>query len=228
MFKRIFRAATVVPLLLLPLLSQADGAEMAASNCGQCHALEKPAAINIEERLQRKAPPLYFAGNKYRQEWLVQWLQEPERIHPAGYYPLVAIEATADGDVVATEELQQHQSLNAADATAVADYLMTLKPYDELLASDNYSPGTVSARMGQMDFRKFKGCNACHQDASGEGGLSGPVLHNAWQRLQPNFISSFIQDPTAWDPAAMMPVPQMTESAVHKLVHYLHVIGGEE
>lgn len=228
MFKLILRLTATVPLLLLPMLVQADGGDVATSRCAQCHAIQKPASASIDERLQRKAPPLYYAGNKYRKEWLVQWLQSPQTIHPAGYFPHTAVKSTPDGDVAAPEKLHKHLSLDSANAVAVADYLMSLRPHDDLLAKDNYSPGSVSKRLGQMDFRKFKGCNACHQDAPGEGGLSGPVLHNAWQRLQPGFISSFVQNPTAWDPNSMMPVPQMNEGAVHKLVNYLRAIGGEQ
>lgn len=229
MFSRILRRAAGLALLL-PIFATAGGADIVNNQCAQCHALERPDfdAAGIEERLQRKAPPLYFAGNKYREEWLNSWLTSPSTIHPAGYFPQTAMTNTSQGDRLNPEALHKHQALDAATAKTVAAYLMSLRPYDDLVAQDKYTAGTVSARMGQMDFRKFKGCNACHQDAEGEGGVSGPVLYNAWLRLQPAYLSSFISNPTAWDPNTAMPVPQMNEAAAHKLVHYLRVIGGEE
>lgn len=218
-----------VPLLamLLPVLAQADGASIAREQCGSCHALERPdyEALGPSERLARQAAPLYFAGNKYRQEWLLQQLQTPERINPAGYLPHASVISTPEGDMPDEANLYQHMTLSASEAAEVTDYLMSLRPYDNLIAQDSYEPGSVAMRMGQMDFRKFKGCDACHQDVPGTGGFSGPQLHTVWQRLQPAYISSYLQQPTAWDPNSIMPVPQMNEQAIHKLVHYLKLIG---
>ncbi|MGQ9426549.1 hypothetical protein ACXYTJ_10870 [Gilvimarinus sp. F26214L] len=230
MFLTLMRRATCSLLLLLPLFVQADGAGILKEQCAACHAMERPdfEALGKSERLQRQAPPLYYAGNKYRPEWLKSWLQEPTRIYPVGYFPQLAVTSTPEGDMPDPSALQEHMKLEPEAAGQVATALMALRPHDDLIESDNYTPGSVSPRMGMMDFRKFKGCNACHQDAIDEGGLSGPVVYNAWERLQPAFISSFVQNPRAWDPNTIMPVPQMNEAAVHKLVNYLKVIGGEQ
>ncbi|HWK52747.1 MAG TPA: cytochrome C [Hyphomicrobiales bacterium] len=206
------------------------GAADAQSSCGGCHALSEPdfATLGVVERLQRQAPPLWFAGNKYKEGWLEQWLQAPTTILPAGYFPNAAITHTDEGDVVDPAKLHQHDALSAADAKAVADELMALKPHDDLIAAMNYEPGNLALRMGTMDFRKFKGCQACHHDAEGDGGFSGPELYTAWQRLQPAFIASFITDPRAWDTNTIMPQMEMNEAAVYKLVDYLRLIGGGE
>ncbi len=209
----------------------ADGATTVQQQCGSCHAVEAPAfaALGVAERMQRQAPPLFFAGNKYREGWLEQWLQDPQPIHPAGYFPAApAVITTEEGDLADPQARYQHAALDASTASEVAAYLMTLKPHDALIAEVNYTPGNVALRMGTMDFRKFKGCDACHQDAVDEGGLSGPTMYDAWQRLQPQYMSSFITDPTRWDPNTIMPRMRMNEAAVNKLVDYLRVIGGEE
>lgn len=230
MFTTAVRNITAPFLLLLPLLSFADGASIVNEKCAACHATERPdyEKLGASERMQRKAPLLYFAGNKYRKEWLQAWLQAPKTIHPAGYFPETVVTSSPEGDIADPSALHQHMALDAAEAGEVTQYLMTLRPHDDLISDDSYTPGKISPRMGKMDFRKFKGCNACHQDELDEGGLSGPVVYDAWQRLQPSFISSYVQDPTAWDPNSIMPVSQMNEAAVHKLVHYLRSIGGEE
>lgn len=216
--------------VMLSCQVQADAAA-ANAQCGSCHALEAPdfATLGISERLDRSAPPLYYAGNKYQPGWLVEWLQAPTRLFPAGYYPnAAAIKATPEGDVPDPAALHQHVALDAAAATDMADYLMSLKPYDDLVAAVTYTPGKVAMRMGMMDFRKFKGCQSCHQDAAGEGGFSGPELVTASKRLQPAYMVSFIQNPAAWDPNTIMPLMEMNEAAVHKLVDYLKLAGGEE
>lgn len=224
------RVIVAVAGLLLSWQAQADGAATAQQQCAACHALTEPdfAALGIAERLERKAPPLYYAGNKYRAEWLQQWLQEPQRIFPAGYFPNAALISTEEGDIVDTANLPQHLALDAATAEEVSAYLMTLRARDALVADLSYTEGKQALRMATMDFRKFKGCDSCHQDAAGEGGFSGPVLYNAWQRLQPTYMLSFIKDPRAWDTNTIMPRMEMTDAAVSKLVDYLRMTGGEE
>lgn len=208
----------------------ADGAAIAAENCAGCHALEAPDySQGLAERVTRQAPPLHFAGNKFREGWLEQWLQDPTPLRPAGYFPAArAIVSTPEGDKPDPDALYRHEALDAQDAKEVAGYLMSLRPFDALAAQAGYAPGKVAARMGAMDFRKFKGCNSCHQDEEGKGGFTGPTLFDAAQRLTPEFMSSFIQDPTAWDPNTIMPRMDMNAAAAHKLVDYLRLIGGEE
>lgn len=217
--------------LALACQAQADGAATVEANCAGCHALQAPdyATLGLSERLERRAPPLYFAGNKYRAGWLESWLQDPTPLRPAGYFPsATAILTTADGDQPDPGALYRHAALDAASAKEVADYLMSLRPHDDLVEAVSYNPTNVALRMGTMDFRKFKGCNACHQDAVDVGGASGPVMYDAWQRLTPEYMVSFIKEPTAWDPNTIMPRMEMNDAAVGKLVDYLRVIGGEE
>ena len=211
-------------------LTSADPLQILTTECASCHALESPdyEALGRSERVSRKAPPLFFAGNKYRAEWLLSFLQSPSALYAAGYFPDHKLLDTPDGDFPNEDELISHISLAEADAKEVSDYLMTLRPFDELVENDSYTEGTVAERMGTMDFRKFKGCDACHQDDADNGGLSGPRLYGAWARLQPKYIASFLKDPMQWDPNTLMPVPQMNEQAVHKLVDYLKVLGEAE
>lgn len=211
-----------------PVPAAADGEALVRERCADCHQLDEPGAMDVGSRLQRVAPPLYFAGNKFRREWLVEWLQEPDRLRPAGYLPAVPVTTTEGGDVVREDDLGRHMALSASDAELAADHLMGLTARQSLIDADGYEPGSVALRMGMMDFRRFKGCDACHQDAPDSGGVSGPRLYDAWQRLQPAFISSFIANPTGWDSMTLMPVPPMNEAAVHKLVDYLHTIGGDD
>jgi cytochrome c1 len=82
--------------------------------------------------------------------------------------------------------------------------------------------------MGQMNFSKFKGCDACHRDAPDRGGLSGPELFTAWNRLQPAFIAAFIANPTAWDPHALMPNAHIKDTEVAKLANYLKALQEEQ
>ena len=146
---------------------------------------------------------------------------------------VATLDGCADGRAVLLRQIEARQrssELRVAflTAEAAAAYLMTLKPHDKLIEAENYEPKGIAARMGQMNFGKFKGCDGCHQDAPGRGGVSGPGLHSAWQRLQPAFISAYIANPTAWDPHSMMPGAELNADAVHKLADYLKVIGEKQ
>ena len=227
---------TLTAALLLaavaPLAAAAagDGEALARDNCAGCHALERPdyQALGHGERATRKGPPLYYAGNKFRAEWLEAWLQKPERLRPAGVFPPAAVTSGPDGDVVDPTALVEHPALDANEARLVSEYLMTLRPHDDLIAAVTYQPGTIAQRMGELNFTKFNGCDACHQDAPGYGGFSGPELYTAWQRLQPAFIAAVIADPAAWDPNTLMPNAGLNEAAVGRLANYLKLIGEEQ
>lgn len=217
--------AAVVALISAPPHTFADSESILQSQCAACHDLKAPETeIGISERFGRLAPPLHFAGNKYNRDWLVDWLVAPEPVHPAGYFPQRRIVNHGEGDQLDADNPFDHPALSRDDAEGVATKLMSMTSKSALIEADNYQPGTVAMRMGVMDFRRFKGCDACHQDSITSGGLSGPVLYNAAQRLQPAYLSSYIQNPVAWDPNTVMPVLDMNEPAVHRLVHYLMML----
>ncbi|HEX7081545.1 MAG TPA: c-type cytochrome [Gammaproteobacteria bacterium] len=216
--------------LSLPIANAAGEAEFVQQNCASCHALTQPdyEALGVAERAERKGPPLYYAGNKFREEWLVEWLQAPERIRPGGVFAPAHAVSTPEGDVIDPETLIEHPVLSAAEAESAAKYLMTLRPYDDLVAAQSYEPGPINLRIGQMNFSKFKGCDSCHRDAPDFGGVSGPELYTAWERLQPAFIASYIADPTAWDPHTMMPRGSLPPEEVKKLADYLKALSEVE
>lgn len=231
MLKRGFKLSPLMSLVSLALLLVGHAGQVAAaetpaevSTCAACHQLEQNA-----EALSRLAPPLFYAGNKFRREWLEQWLQAPVRIRPAGGNYADHVVSENGVDSVDTESLPAHTALDEDTAQRVASWLMTLKPYDHLTeAASGYTPGSVSPRLGAMDFVKFKGCGGCHRDTPEYGGLSAPELYTAWQRLQPGFIVSYIGDPQAWDPHSAMPNRNLNPEQVHKLANYLKTLTAED
>jgi mono/diheme cytochrome c family protein len=212
--------------LLLPAIGIADAAETVRESCGSCHALEQPSydSLGVAERAERIAPPLFYAGDKFREEWLASWLEAPTRLRPAGVFSPAHTVVTPEGDVVDAATLVEHPALPPDEAAIVAAYLMTLKPFAALLAEQTYEPGTVALRMGQMNFSKFKGCDSCHWDEPDFGGVSGPELYTAWERLQPSFIVAFIKDATRFDPHTMMPESGLNDGEAHKLADYLKAL----
>ncbi len=223
-------ALAVVPVIFHAQSAVSDSAGWVEENCAGCHALEQNAyeSQGIEARPERKGPPLFYAGNKFREEWLVTWLQTPERIRPAGDYPPAHIDTVDGEDRIDATSLPDHPALEEDRAGEVASYLMTLRARDDLIEAVDYEPGNIAWRLGQMNFAKFNNCIACHKDEPDYGGLSGPELYTAWDRLQPAFIASYITDPVAWDPHALMPGGDLNDGAVSKLANYLKAVGEED
>jgi mono/diheme cytochrome c family protein len=224
------RALVLLPAMVLAVSAASDTAGWVDENCAGCHALDQAAYENrgIESRPERRGPPLFYAGNKFREPWLVTWLQSPERIRPAGDYPPAHIETVNGEDRIDTASLSDHPAVMAGRAEEVAGYLMTLRARDDLTEAVEYEPGNIAWRLGQMNFAKFNNCIACHQDEADYGGLSGPELYTAWDRLQPEFIASYIADPVAWDPYTLMPGGDLNDGAVAKLTNYLKAVAEEE
>ncbi len=195
-------------------------------NCSSCHALSKPdfMAEGIQERINRRGPHLFYAGNKFREKWLLNWLKKPYQIRPGGSYPPLHTIVTDEGDVIDKQTLINHVALPDNLAQEVSSYLMSLHPMDALEKQVDYQAKTVSSAMGKMNFNKFKGCGACHLDSTEEGGLSGPELYTAWQRLKPNFVGSYIKNPVSWDPYSMMPSKHLKDSEINKLIGYLKTL----
>lgn len=218
--------------ILLATLLGFSGAALAdggllQKECAACHNISGPAAQTLNEAFAKKGPDLFYAGNKYRQPWLVSWLQKPQRIRPTGIYYGNHIKAGAKEDEIDTATLTSHVTLSKGDATAAAAELMQLKAHDELIAKEKIEPGAISKQMGEMTFNKFLGCMACHLIEPEYGGLSGPELYTAAQRLQPEFMASYIRSPQAWDPKSWMPNKHLSDVNIQKLVRYLDLLGKE-
>jgi len=205
-----------------------EGSAILTQRCAGCHNLAGPAPHTLKELWARKAPDLFYAGNKFRTEWLRAWLQKPTRIRPAGEFYADHIRSGEKGDEIDPATLEPHLALSAADADAVTQALMRLKAHDDLIAAEKIEPGSISKSMGEMAFDKFLGCMACHEIESGYGGLSGPELYTAGRRLQPEFIASYIRSPQAWDPKIWMPNKKVSDANIQKMVHYLAELAKEQ
>lgn len=214
----------VVGLLAAGMGPVAADASLVQQKCASCHALSQPEEADIEARASRRAPPLHYAGDKFRRDWLVAWLQSPNRIRPAGTYPPAHIKSTEEGDAIEKGSFADHIALDQASAEQAADYLMSLRPFERRLEDVDYEGGSIAWRLGQMNFVKFNNCVGCHQDEPGYGGVSGPELYTAWDRLKPSFIFSYISDPVAWDRNTLMPGGALNDTAVEKLANYLKAV----
>lgn len=228
--KKLRRLTTAVTAVLASVCfnaAAADGNEILKSSCSSCHNLTGPAPTTLKELWSRKAPDLFYAGNKYRAEWLEAWLQKPTRIRPAGMFYADNLKSGEKAEVVDTAKLSDHQALDKEKATAVTAELIKLKPHDDLIAKEAIEPGTIGLTMGEMVFDKFTGCLACHEIEPEYGGVTGPELYTAGARLQPAFIASFTRSPQAWDPKTWMPNKHVSDINIQKIVRYIDALSKE-
>lgn len=221
-----------VALAALPVVAggqalAASGAEILERDCTGCHDIEGPAPTTLAGLHDRGGPDLFYAGNKYKRDWLERWLQAPKRIRPAGVYYGKHVKTVDGEDVIDESSLVEHPALDADDAAAVADALMALDANADLIEKGAYVEGTISLSMGEMMFDKFRGCMACHEVEPGYGGLSGPEVYTAARRLQEDYMISYMRNPQAWDPRAFMPNKRLSDGDLQKLVHYMRALAEE-
>jgi len=226
------KSLTTISLSLMfaaPLAMAGNGADILKSQCISCHATVKPANLGMEHIWERKGPDLYYAGSKFNQPWLVKWLQSPTRIRPGGEFYTKHVKASGDKeDVIDASTLQDHVKLSKEDAEVAAEALMALTAPDGLLEKGAYKGEKVSPTMGAMFFNKLRGCAACHSAKPGTGGLSGAELYTAAERLQPDYVYSFIKNPQKIDPRVWMPALNLSEPDLQRLTGYILQLNATE
>lgn len=238
MFAAFCRLSTGLRLVLVSVLcgwllvgpTQAKPkAPLLDAGCDNCHQLVPPApeARNLQALAARKGPDLFYAGSKFRPEWLRVWLRNPQRIRPAGLHPDRNTRSVDGQDELDTSRLEPHPVVPAAKLEALVDALVALDWQSERLP-DEVQLKPVPAMLARMNFVKFKGCASCHRSCEDFGGASGPELYTAWKRLRPEFLWSYIADPQAWDPVAPMPGYALVPAEVGKLVDYLRQLSEED
>ncbi len=165
-----------------------------AGGCAGCHYTDGPAKEKtIDDQLAKKGPELWYAGSKFQQEWLQAWLAKPDPIRPMAYNSLTE------------KNPANHPAISGDDAANVTEFLMGL-------TSDAVEAGKVKPKKnpkGRLIFTKKMPCSGCHQYESKKGltgGLMGPTLAGAGNRLNPDWILAYLMQPEVFKPVKMMPV----------------------
>lgn len=221
--------AVALSLGFLAAPSWADGgANQLKSQCASCHAIEKPQDASLDRLWKRGGPDLYFAGSKFNKPWLVQWLQNPVRIRSAGELYRKHVKGSDKEDVIDETTLTPHVRLAKAEAETAADALMTLFGPAGLVEKNAFKGEKVSTAMGAMFFGKLRGCGACHMAKPGSGGASGPELYTAGERLQADYLYSYIKNPQKFDPRVWMPTLNLAEPDLQRLTAYILQLSAKE
>lgn len=205
------------------------GQEVLKQQCIACHAVAKPDKLTLDRLWERKGPDLHYAGLKFNRDWLVAWLQNPTVIRSYGTVaPKVAKGADGKGpDTIDPAAVAAHPKLSAADAAAAADALMALRP-EGMVEKGAFKNEPVNASFASMLFSKLRGCTSCHSSKPNAGGISGPELYTAGDRLQPDYVVAYVKDPHKFDPHVWMPRLELNDADVQKLAGYISTLKSAE
>lgn len=213
MLKKILVTAMAVFLLHPGLSTATQGDDILKGKCAECHALSKPENLSRTRTSSRKGQDLYYAGSKYNREWLVKWLQSPARIRPSGGYGEVTSKNISNSP-------SPHLRLSSDEAEAVSQAMMDLKAPADVVVPGLYENNPENVTDGLAYYRN-NGCLSCHQLAPDMGGKLAPELYTAGERMQPDYIASFIRHPKEFDPFVNMPNLYKSKEAVQKITGYL-------
>lgn len=186
------------------------GEKIVKSLCVQCHRIEgKPAP-----RRTKQAPDLMWAGNKYRPDWLVAWLQKPEFKHyPVGYD-------------FSPERKKPHLALPADQAKAVTHFFATRK--DPRITEGVMKPGTPEQLARGEKLYREHGCQNCHLTPATMpkgyvGGTSSTSLLKLNERLNPDWVYRFNQNPDDLEPdsGAYIPKPPLPDGDIYAITAFM-------
>ena len=175
------------------------GSLIEEKNCSACHRLSK-----VEK--EKKGPDLFYAGNKFQDAWLEEYLQNPVTLRKAG---------TINSPDFLKGELQnpqQHPILNKNDAVSITQELMVMTLPG--LSEEKINPLTKGQiAKTKYEFERTFSCISCHQSLNlagkPRGGISGPSLVNAGNRLKENWVANWLKNPKIFSNKSRMPVYKM-------------------
>lgn len=184
--------------------------------CDNCHGFDLRSKKNL-------APNLRYAGEKFQSKWLESYLKKPEIIRPSGY---ILSPKFLEGNPP-----DQHLEVSVKEAKIITNYLMTLK------VNSNDSP-IIFETLPENNMEKTKikfernfGCTSCHQSINlvgkARGGVSGPSLVNAGNRLNPAWIYRWLKNPSTYEIKSRMPIFKITEETSIELVKYIMTLKRE-
>jgi mono/diheme cytochrome c family protein len=172
-----------------------------AQNCVACHRHAAFSFLAI-----KNGPDLSNQGARVKKEWLDTYLKTPQPLRPFGFYP-------------GSGSRMPDFGLADAEVAVLSDYLQKQKR----VADTTFQPRKLSAfsmNKAQTLLREKLSCLGCHQ-LGNDGGRIGPDLSSLKNRLQPDFVYQFIQNPRAHQPETVMPKILMPAKTLELIANFL-------
>ena len=213
--KKIFYLLIIGWVLYSPQFSLASLIE--EKNCLACHRLSK-----VEK--EKKGPDLFYAGNKFQDAWLEEYLQNPVTLGKAG---TINSPDFLKGEL---QNLQQHPILNKNDAVSITQELMLMTLPG--LSEEKINPLTKGQiAKTKYEFERTFSCISCHQSLNlagkPRGGISGPSLVNAGNRLKESWVANWLKNPQIFSNKSRMPVYKMNNETRLRFTKFIMTLKKE-
>jgi len=185
------------PFVVSPQLGQLLYTEL---KCGECHD-----QVSQGENLP---PGLEFAGNKYRQGWLIDYLQNPHRIR---------WQRKDERPIIRMPDF----NLTLEEATNLSVFLQNNLQNDKFPKPefDWAEADSEMVESGQDLFFEY-GCFGCHKIAE-EGQNLAPALSQVGSKLLESYMFHLIKAPNRIIPKTSMKDFQLEDEEVEDIVAYL-------
>ena len=197
---------------VLPVWAEPE--EIERKGCRDCHRFFS------KETQPVRGPDLFYAGDKFREHWLKEFLQSPTVIRKVGYI-------TDPGFPSGKPEVgQPHSVLTEEESARVSTFLMTLHLPDFETGKVDDVPLSKGVRaQAKMLFERNFGCIACHEALNlvgkVRGGVSGPTLVNSGLRLKSDWIFHWLKTPEKFLSKGRMPVFDMDDETAIRITKYV-------
>src|ERR1039458_4692021 len=172
--------------------------------CVHCHAIALPDGTKVVAT--DHPPSLVHIADKTTREWIYTWLKDP---------PAYAASTT-----------MPNYKLSDADASDISAYLVstsTPQAGDTAVVGTKSASQTDPAAGPSLYGESF--CSSCHavQNAAGNlvGGDVGPELTRIGNKVKPEWLSAWLQNPRIYDATTPMPHYRFTAQQITILTGYL-------
>ena len=204
-----------VYFLLSPIFSYALLIE--EKKCSSCHRL-----TNLE--ISKRGPDLFYAGNKFQSTWLLQYFQNPVIIRKAG--------TGSNPGFLKGEFKNSHPVLSKKDAIQITRELMKMvlpEMPDEISNLKALSKGQKAKT--KYEFERTFSCISCHQSLNlagkSRGGISGPSLVDAGNRLKANWVANWLKNPKMFSEKNRMPIYKMDDKTRLRFTQFIMALKKE-
>ncbi len=188
-------------------------------NCGSCHRLS---AEETEKNFT--GPDLHYAGSKFQPKWLTEFLKNPEIIRPGRF---ITDPGLLKGR---SKNPPPHHSFPEEEANAMAAELASLKISRQTSVTPEPLSKGQRAKI-KYQFERTFSCISCHQslNLAGKvrGGISGPSLVNAGNRLQANWVADWLNTPETYTKKGRMPRYEMDPTTLSQFTRFLMMLKKE-
>jgi len=200
--------------LYQPILSHASLIQ--EKNCASCHRLS-------QKENMKKGPDLFYAGNKFKRPWLEKYLQNPVILRKAG--------TIHNPDFLKGEHENKHPSLSKKEAGKITQELMDMTLLNLSVEKPQNPLSKAQKAKTKYEFERTFSCISCHQSLNlagkPRGGISGPSLVNAGNRLQANWVAIWLKKPKTFSEKSRMPVYKMDDETLLRFTQFIMTLKNE-